>query len=246
MSASVKDLRVVIVEDEAPTRDLLIKYILKRPELKLVGYSGDGMDALELLKQTEVDLVFLDINLPRMSGLEILNNLERLPYVIFSTALPDKAVEAYEFGAIDYLLKPFSQDRFDKSVNRALQFFSQKEGEKDAAKKNAIGLFIMEKGNHFLVPYSEIIYITSHDNNSIVHTTSRDYETYSSLKTMEERLPDTEFVRIYKKFIINLKFLFRIESDQAGNYTVYLKDEDETSLPVGRKYIARIKELMSH
>ncbi|TGM03593.1 DNA-binding response regulator [Leptospira barantonii] len=239
-----KEWRTVIVEDEAPTRELLVNFCLSRPELKLCKVAKDGEEALEYLQSETVDLAFFDINLPLLSGLEILERLEISPYVIFITALKDKAIEAFELGAIDYLLKPFSKERFYKAVDRAIQFLEKVE---EPAPKNVFnehGLFILEKENHFLIPYKDINYISSRDNFSLVHTDAREYVTYKSLKSLETKLPPTRFLRIYKQYIINLEKLSHLQSDNMGNYSVYLKDEEETQLPVGRKYISKIKELL--
>lgn len=239
----MNDIRVIVVEDEAPTRDLLVRYILDRPELKLAGIARDGEEAVEVMTATEFDLVFMDINLPRLSGFEALEKVDKTPYVIFTTALNDRAIEAFELGAIDYLLKPFSQDRFGKSVERAMQFFKKTAEEPGRGKKN--GLFITEKENYFLVPFADIIYVSSHDNASVIHTADRDYMTYSSLKLMETRLPTDQFFRIYKQYIINVAHVLKVQSDLSGNYTVFLKDEDESQLPIGRKYLSQFKEFLA-
>ncbi|EPG75566.1 LytTr DNA-binding domain protein [Leptospira fainei serovar Hurstbridge str. BUT 6] len=243
METNAKELKILIVEDEAPTRDLLVSYCLSRSELKLSGIAKDGAEALESLQSTDFDLVFLDINLPKLSGLEVLEKLEKTPYIIFITSLRDKAIEAFEFGALDYLLKPFSRDRFNKAVDRALEYISR-EGKQENSSFNEHGLFILEKENYFLIPYKDIAYISSRDNFSVIHTDEKEYVTYKSLKNLETKLPPSKFLRIFKQYIIHLEYLVRLQSDNSGNYTVFLKDEDETQLPVGRKYISKIKELL--
>ncbi|XDD52301.1 LytR/AlgR family response regulator transcription factor [Leptospira sp. WS92.C1] len=244
MTNTNREWKTMIVEDEAPTRELLVNFCLSRPELKLCKVAKDGEEALEFLLSENIDLAFFDINLPLLSGLEILERLETPPYIIFITALKDKAIEAFELGAIDYLLKPFSKDRFYKAVDRAVQFLGQKVEPTSKNVFNELGLFILEKENHFLIPYKDINYISSRDNFSLVHTDEREYVTYKSLKSLETKLPPTRFLRIYKQYIINLEKLSHLQSDNMGNYSVHLKDEEETQLPVGRKYIAKIKELL--
>ncbi|TGJ99456.1 DNA-binding response regulator [Leptospira semungkisensis] len=239
-----KEWKVLIVEDEAPTRDLLINYCLSRHELKLSKVAKDGEEALEYLQTEDFDLVFLDINLPLLSGLDIVEKLENPPYIVFITAVQDKAINAFELGAIDYLLKPFSKERFFKAVDRAGEFLQRKEEKPAGNVFNEHGLFILEKENHFLIPYNDINYISSRDNFSVVHTERRQYVTYKSLKSLEAKLPPNRFLRIYKQYIINIEKMSHMQSDNAGNYLVYLKDEDETQLPVGRKYVAKIKELL--
>ncbi|EKR72093.1 LytR/AlgR family response regulator transcription factor [Leptospira noguchii] len=244
MTNTKREWKTFIVEDEAPTRELLVNFCLSRPELKLSKVAKDGEEALEYLLSEKVDLAFFDINLPLLSGLDILERLEAPPYIIFITALRDKAIDAFEMGAIDYLLKPFSKERFYKAVDRAVGFLERKAELVVKNLFNEHGLFILEKENHFLIPYKEINYISSRDNFSLVHTDSREYVTYKSLKSMESKLPPSKFLRIYKQYIINLEKLSHLQSDNMGNYIVYLKDEEETQLPVGRKYISKIKELL--
>ncbi|PJZ52101.1 LytR/AlgR family response regulator transcription factor [Leptospira adleri] len=239
-----KEWKAIIVEDEAPTRELLVNFCLSRPELKLCKVAKDGEEAFQFLQEESFDLAFLDINLPVMSGLEVLEKLENPPYVIFVTAFRDKAIDAFELGALDYLLKPFSKDRFYKAVDRAVEFLQNKKSQSSGNAFNEHGLFILEKENYFLIPYTDIIYIASRDNFSVIHTEEREYITYKSLKSLEAKLPSNQFLRIYKQYIINLQKLSHLQSDTMGNYVVYLKDEDETQLPVGRKYIAKIKELL--
>ena len=111
---------VFIAEDEQPARDLLLDYIFKREELKVEGWSKDGEETYNKLCEKEYDLTFLDINMPKMSGIEVLEKLKNPPYVIFTTAYDEYAIKAFEFGAIDYLLKPFSQERFNSAVDKAI------------------------------------------------------------------------------------------------------------------------------
>lgn len=215
-------------------------HVTGRSELKLVGFAKDGPGALDLLNSADIDLVFLDIDLPGMSGFEILERTTKDPYVVFTTGSRERALEAFDIGAVDYLLKPITKERFGKAVERALLFFRSE----TPTQPRRHGLFVAEKENHFLVPFNEIIYVASHENYCSIHTAARDYVTYSSLKLMEERLPPGEFLRIYKQFIVNITMIQRVQSDLAGNYSVFLKDEDETQLPVGRAFLGRLKELM--
>ncbi len=237
-----RDIRTLVVEDEPAARDLLTAYIVKCPELKLTGITGDGLEAVRLIDTGQIDLVFLDIDLPGISGFEILARARKDPYVVFTTGSRESALEAFEIGAVDYLLKPIAKDRFTKAVERALLFFQQESTANAQPRRH--GLFIAEKENHYQVAYADIIYIASHENYCSIHTSERDYVTYSSLKQMEERLPKGDFLRIYKQYIVNVHQIAKVQSDLAGNYSVFLKDEDETQLPVGRAYVARMKELL--
>jgi DNA-binding LytR/AlgR family response regulator len=241
MAAETTEIRVLVVEDEPLSRDFLCTLVERRPELTLAGSACTGPEALERLEKGDINLVLMDIHLPGKSGFQVLEQLEYEPHVIFTTSSGDRAIEAFELGAIDYLTKPVRTERFNRAVDRALMFISRGQPAEPLRSK---GLFIAEKENYFLVQYKDIIYVSSHENYSAVHTTGKDYATYCSLKKMEDRLPAGEFLRIYKQFVVNLEWILRIQSDLNGNYTVFLKDSDETQLPVGRKYLPRLKALL--
>ncbi|OHD64602.1 MAG: hypothetical protein A2176_08960 [Spirochaetes bacterium RBG_13_51_14] len=236
---SEKTYTVFIAEDEVPARELLVDYLLTRPELKLSGIAKSGDDAVQKLTRQEFDLVFMDIHLPRFSGIEVLERLKRFPYVIFTTAHEKYAARAFDVGAVDFLLKPFTLDRFDRSVEKFLRIqensarFDQAAGE--------TGFSFRERGRHYIVPYREIVYITSHGKNTVIHTVADDIQAPVILKDIERRLPEEFFARIHKQHIVNIRCISGLEYYIGGQYIAFLNDEDETSLPVGRKYAHILK-----
>lgn len=229
-----------VVEDEPVTSELLCSFVKTRPELLLCGSARTGADAIAQISTQNIDLVLMDIHLPDMSGFHIMEQLEPEPYVIFATGSGDRALDAFEIGAIDYITKPVAKERFNRAIDKALPFIQKKA----PVLPRRSGLFVAEKENYFLVKFADIIYVSSHENYSALHTTGRDYVTYCSLKKMEERLPVEDFLRIYKQYVVNLNKILRVQSDQNGNYVVFLDDADETELPVGRRYLPALKELL--
>ena len=227
---------VFIVEDELPARELLIEFTVARPDLRLAGSARDGAEAEKQLRKTPCDLLFLDIELPGLSGLELLERLEDLPPVIFTTAHAQHAVRAFEIGAADYLLKPFTQERFNQAVDRALQ---SRQG--PIRQPGALGLPVKSGDDHFLVPYERILYLASHGKRSTIHTEERDYEAARLLGDLETRLP-AEFTRIHKQYIVNLRYVERMQYFIGGRYTAYLRDRDETALPVGKSFAAAVRQ----
>ncbi len=209
----------------------------------MVGVARDGEEAVTLLGSVECDVLFLDIEMPGLSGFGVLERLDKTPYVVFTTSHADFALDAFEAGAVDFLIKPIAKDRFQKSIERVSGFF-KKEATAIATQRRH-GLFISEKENNFYVRFANIVYVSSHENYCAIHAAERDYVTYCSLKAMEERLPQGDFVRIYKQYIVNVNLIDRVQSDQNGSYTIHLKDEDATQLPVGRAYLPRLKEIMA-
>jgi len=234
-----KIISTVIAEDELPARELLIDYLLTRSELKLSGIAKNGKEALEMLSSNRFDLLFLDIHLPILSGIEVLDRLENMPYVIFTTAYDKYAIKAFDIGAVDYLIKPFSKERFDRAVDKFLQLMNDNKGEISSAKQ--LGLSFKEKGKYYLVAYDDIIYVSSHSKHTIIHTEDRDFEASIILKDVEKKLSENTFLRIHKQFIVNLQFVSHIEYYIGGQYLAFLKDKDESSLPIGRRYALNLK-----
>lgn len=238
----MKAYSVLIVEDEYPARELLIQYLLSRPELNLKGMARDGAEAETAISTGDYDIVFLDINLPVQSGiavLESLSELPRQPHVIFTTAYKEHAMAAFDHQAIDYLLKPFTLDRFQQAVDRALVFLKGGASEESALKRH--GIFVSENDRHCFVPYDKIMYLSSHGKQTVVHTFGADYRTPRLLKKMESILPEQSFARIHKQFIVNVFQINRLEYFMNGSYMLHLKD-DEESLPVSRTYAPGLKE----
>ena len=230
---------VFVAEDEQPARDLMLDYILGREELKLEGWSKDGEDAYGKLSEKKYDLMFLDINMPKMSGIELLEKLENPPFVIFTTAYDEYAIKAFEFGAIDYLLKPFTQERFNNAVDKALSVIRNK-GPYPDVKKN-LGLSFREYENYYLIGYNDIIYISSQGRHSFIHTRTKVYEAATSLKEIIPKLPEDLFVRIHKQCVVNLNFISHVQYLIAGQYAAFLKDIEKTTLTIGRSYAPALK-----
>jgi DNA-binding LytR/AlgR family response regulator len=230
---------VFIAEDEQPARDLLLDYIFKRDELKMEGWSKNGQETYSKLCEREYDLLFLDINMPKMSGIEVLEKLEKSPYVIFTTAYDEYAIKAFEHGAIDYLLKPFSQERFNSAVDKALTVIRNKGQYPNALTK--LGFSFREGESHYLIGYNDIIYIESQGRHSFIHTRAKVYDTVQSLKEIIQKLPDDIFIRIHKQYIVNLSFISHVQYLIGGQYTAFLKDAAKTSLTIGRMYVPSLR-----
>jgi DNA-binding LytR/AlgR family response regulator len=232
---------VLIVEDESSGVDLLIDYISSNTNLKLSSIARNGSDAINKILTNKYDIVFLDIQLPVKTGLEVLSQLEKIPVVIFTTAYKEHAIKAFDYGAVDYLLKPFSKDRFNKAVERALIQLTERKKNKPSI--HSFGSFFKTTENRVFISYDEIIYISSLAKHCIVHECNQKREVLHMIGEIENRLPKNVFNRIHRKYIVNLKYIKHIEFEVGGLYNLFLKDPYNISLPVGRKYIDEIKEL---
>lgn len=219
-------MNCVILEDEIPAQSILKNFIAKIPSLKLVGTFQAAIEANSLLLGDNVDVIFLDINLPDISGLEFIKTLKHPPMVIITTAYPEHAVSSFELHTIiDYLVKPFSFDRFFKAVNKAKTVFESQRPSVDEEKET---IFLnVDKTLHKLV-LSDILYIES-DRNYITVTTKNQRLSYiEALKKWAEKLPKDVFVQVHKSFIINIKSVDKI----SGNL-LYI---GEHKIPIGRTF----------
>ncbi len=235
-----KDLSVIIAEDVQHERELLTDYILCRNELKLSAIARNGSDAIRKITEKDCDLLFLDVNFPDISGIEVLERIDIHPYVIFTTSYDKYALKAFELGAIDYLLKPFSQERFNQAVDKAIDVINNEEINTYYPQNFALS-FKMDGINH-IIPYEDIIFLSSDGRRTIIHTEDRSFDTAHLLKSIEKKLPDDSFSRIHKQFIVNLKFVTRLEYLMGGQLVLNLRYDDNTALPVGRTYAPVLKK----
>ncbi len=219
----MKNVNCLVVDDEELARTLLENYISRLPHLNLVEKCANPLDALNALEENEIDLLFLDIQMPEMTGIDFLKSLQQKPKVIFTTAYSEYAIEGYQLDVVDYLLKPFSFERFVQAVNKAVDLLSQKS---DSPEKD----YLLVKADHKVhkIKFEDIRYIQS----------MREYVAYflpkgkilalNSLKRLEEELPSDQFIRIHKSYIIPIQKVTTLE----GNM-VHLGNE---KLPIGNLY----------
>ena len=192
-------LKCIIVEDETLAQDVIVSHLARVGRLELAGVYRNAPEALEALKTLDVDVMFLDIRLPGMSGLHFLRSLPDPPLVVLTTAYAEYALESYEFNVIDYLLKPISYERFEKAVNRIVdgRLFAQpgKEGE-------PTHIFIKSNSKFFRVSYSEILYIEGMRDYLKVHTPEYALITHQTMNELEKTLPGRQFIRVHKSYIV--------------------------------------------
>jgi DNA-binding LytR/AlgR family response regulator len=225
MSKMKDHIRCIIVDDEPLSLETLESYIFDFPKLELVSKCRDAFEALNVLKVENIDLVFLDINMPKLSGMSLLKSLENPPMIIFTTAYSEYAVEGFEMDAIDYLLKPFSFERFVKAVNKAFDRLSHKE---NILPKEDDFLMIKSDKRMFRLKLSEIKYFQSNGDYLKVVCTDKSIVSHQTLKGIAEIIPETKFIRIHKSYIVSLKHLSYVEGNQ-------IKVADEF-LPIGLTY----------
>lgn len=218
--------KCIIIEDEPLAQNILKKYIADHPSLELVAICPDALEAQSILTQQNIHLIFLDINLPKLSGINFIKTLIHPPLVIFTTAYPEFAVEGFELNAIDYLLKPFSFERFIKAVNKVIEKLNASLPNNIAA-SNPFIFLKADKKNH-KIDLESIQYIEAIGDYMKVVTDSVQLIINETMKKMQEELPAHLFIRVHKSFIISRNRIKYIE----GNY-VQIEDK---SIPIGATY----------
>lgn len=217
----------MIVEDQIPAQRILKRYIKDLPTLELIATCGDCLKAVEQLNMQSIDLIFLDINLPKISGLNFLRSLSNPPLVIITSAYPQYAVEGFELDVIDYLLKPFSFERFLKATFKAMQ---RRSGEQVQAVEEPGEQFVFVKSDKEIhrVNFGEILFIQSEGDFVKVITTQKRHFLYQTLKYWNSILPVQYFVQVHKSYIVNLS---KIDSIRGNQIKV-----DQSLIPIGRSF----------
>lgn len=231
----MKKLKCLVVDDEELARSLLINFISRRDELEVVGSFKNPIEASEFLTVNQVDIIFLDIQMPGQTGIEFLKEYNPSQSVILTTAYPDFAIEGYQLNVLDYLLKPFSFERFDKAIEKFLTIQMTKIQESKKERD-----FLVIKADHKIIklPYQSIIYIQSMREYVSFVTANEKILALFSLKKLETELPKNQFLRIHKSYIVAIKHVKALE----GN-TLYLGD---LALPVGNNYKERVLAAIFH
>ena len=204
-------LSCVIVDDEPMARKLLQEYIEETDFLKLVGVAENPLKAIELLSNTEVDLIFLDINMPKMNGMAFLRSSVTLPMVIMTTAYGQYALEGFEMAVIDYLVKPFSIERFIKAAQKALELKALKQKNAIPEKARPDYFYVKCDGKFERVVYNELLYIEGMTNYVTLYTTDKKLIVYLTIKGVLEKLPADIFMQVHKSYIVNTRCITTIE-----------------------------------
>jgi len=239
-------INVIIVDDEPLAQDVLETYIEKIPELHLVQKCNNAFEANEALKSHSIDLMFLDIQMPQLTGIDFLKTLNKPPLVIFTTAYSNYAIEGFELNALDYLLKPISMERFLKAVNKAMDQLDLQHRDKAPAAPAETGdrtEFIFVKADKKLVKvnFEEILYIEGLKDYVIIRTDKGRIITLQTMKSLEDKLPVSQFKRIHRSYIVNISKINAI----VGNMVEVIEKNVAKHLPVGKNYRDELLEIVN-
>lgn len=223
-------LQCIAVDDEPLALTLLVDNISRVPNLKLVATCADAFEATKVLQEKEVDLIFIDIQMPGLTGLQFIKSLAKKPMVILITAYKQYALDSYDLDVVDYLVKPVAIDRFMKACNKATQLHQLKLQNNNAAKAHADHFFLNVDYSLLKVFFNDILYIESLRDYIKMHlkSTNKPVVARMSLRMLEEQLPETSFIRIHKSYLVGINSISAIRKN-----SVFIR---EVELPVGETY----------
>lgn len=245
-------LRTLIIEDELPGRQLLHEYIGKLPQLTIVGECEDGFEGYKAINTLKPDLVLLDIQMPRVTGLEMLELLDEtnMPGIIFTTAYEDHAIRAFEVNAIDYLLKPFSFERFEKAVAKATESMESASNRYSRmqpltaqhlpANRYSDRIVVKDGVGIHVIPDIEISCIEAHDDYVLICAADGEFMKKKTLGYYEESLDPALFLRVHRSFVVNIQSVSRIEPYSKDAYLAILKNGRKIS--VSKQGYARLRK----
>jgi two-component system LytT family response regulator len=239
--------KVLLIDDESAGRKLIKQYLENYPELVLIGEANNGVDAIKAANEFKPDLLFLDIQMPGMNGFEVLTHLNEIPQVIFSTAYDQYALKAFEVHAVDYLLKPYTKERFQEAVQRVLNAAAENTAAPLAEsllmeKQKYPERMLVQSGRRLInLAVEDILYIQADGDYSRLVTENGAFLSNYGIGKIEDKLDPETFIRIHRSSIININSVVSVDK-YASSYDVKMKNDD--ILRVSRKYMDRIKEFI--
>jgi two-component system LytT family response regulator len=241
-------LKAVIVDDEELARLFLKELLRSHAEIELAGECANGFEAVKVITETRPDLIFLDVQMPKLDGFEVLELIEHRPAVIFVTAFDHYAMRAFDAHAVDYLLKPFSTERFERALERAKSRMGDRSPHPDLARtarspeQRAERIVVKDGTRVHVIPLEKLDYVEAQDDYVALHSGGRSYLKQQTIAALEALLDPARFVRIHRSAIVNLERVTRIEPYAKDSRIAILADG--TRLPVSRSGYARLMVAM--
>lgn len=230
--------RCLVIDDEPLACSLLLEYLEEETNFEVIGTCNDGFEALKQIQTLDPNLIFLDVQMPKLTGFELLELLDNPPKIIFTTAFDQYAIKAFEANAIDYLLKPFSQDRLKQALSK---YQNQVSSNTSLTPALPLSRFVWKDGGKIrLIEFSEVLYLEAADDYVHLYTTSGKFTKKKTLSTFEEQLPNQLFLRTHRSYLVNLQQIVRIDPYEKNSYLALLKDG--TKIPVSYSGYTRLKE----
>jgi len=241
-------IRTIIIDDEPLARSLLRELLEEEKKIDIIAECNDGFEGLKAIQELQPDLVFLDIQMPKITGFEMLELLDNPPRIIFVTAFDEFALKAFEVNAIDYLLKPISSERLQQALKRISDFNREPEPKKSAGAQAILypehlqRIVVKNNGNIKIIPLEEVYYLESADDYVKIHTKDKYYLKHQTMNNYEQQLPPAQFVRIHRSYIINIQHIHKVELYEKDQYCVILRND--ANLSISRNGYTRLKNVL--
>lgn len=242
-------IKVLIIDDEPLAQSIVSEYLQAYPQFQVLETCNDGFEGVKAIAHHKPDLIFLDIQMPKINGFEMLELIEQPPAVIFTTAFDEYAIKAFESHAIDYLLKPFSKDRFDKAITKWLQQHEQQKPKSSNWENAQISqpeernrIVVKEGSNIKIVPVYDILYIEAYDDYVKIFTAKEMFLKKKTMSFYEQSLNPSQFVRVHRSYIISLSQLTKIEPSEKDSYVGLLKNG--AKIPLSKSGYLKLKSVL--
>jgi len=242
-----KTLRAIIVEDEELARNLLKEYLKEIPSVQIIGEFADGFSGAKAINEMKPDLLLLDIQMPKLTGFELLEILDYKPKIIFTTAFDQFAIKAFEMNAVDYLLKPYSRDRLRNAVDKVYE--QMKTGQEtpiaeitkhiDRSDERLRRVVVKSGKKISIIATWEINYLEAQDDYIMLYCSSGKYLKQKTMNYFEAHLDPKQFIRIHRSYIVNVDQINRLELYEKDTYRIHLKNE--TTIPVSKTGLKKLK-----
>lgn len=240
-------IKAIIIDDEPLARMIIHEYLQKQEGIEVVAECGDGFEGAKAIQQFKPDLVFLDIQMPKLTGFEMLEIIDELPHIIFTTAFEEYALKAFEKNAVDYLLKPISEDRFNQAIQKFYSLYNtqQKQESINALKQDleeeTLERIVVKNGMQIkLIPVQQIIFLEAYDDYVKIHTKDGMYLKNKTMSSFEKQLDPKQFVRVHRSYIIKVDQLSKIEPMEKDSYKAILLNGEKVS--ISKSGYARLKQ----
>lgn len=242
-------IKAILIDDEPLARSIVSEYLQSYREIQIIQECNDGFEGVKAITQHKPDLIFLDIQMPKINGFEMLELIDQPPAVIFTTAFDEYAIKAFESHAVDYLLKPFSKDRFDKAVQKWLSQRQTGEEKNKTLLQEEIRqpeernrVVVKEGGNIRIIPVEEIQYIEAYDDYVKIFTTKEMFLKKKTMSFYEQSLDALQFVRVHRSYIIQLNQITRIEPLEKDTHLALLKSG--AKIPLSKSGYSKLKSVL--
>jgi two-component system LytT family response regulator len=245
-------IRTIVIDDEKLAREITKGYLSKHPQIEIIAECSNGFDAIKKINEDKPDLIFLDIQMPKISGFEMLELLDDPPAIIFTTAYDQYAIKAFEVSAVDYLLKPFSEERFNDALKKSYSLIKDK-FQQNSTIKNIIDhhderiefldrVVIKDGSKISIVPVETIKWIEAQDDYVMINAEQGRFLKKKTMKFFENHLDENMFIRIHRSYIINADFIQHLEQKGKESYQLILKNGRE--LPVSKTGLSKLKSTL--